>query len=116
MTPTKMSKRHNPDTVWTLDAWIQRTREADDLRQRALDIKEVGDRRALELARDIQTYKDEQANELRSQIESERGTYITRAELQAAIDKVWSRSLALMAIGATLAGGGFGIYLVNVHH
>ena len=33
------------------------------------------------LAREIQTYKDEKANELRSQIERERGNYATRADL-----------------------------------
>jgi len=45
--------------------------------QRALQIKENADRIALELAREIQTYKDEKANELRAQIEAERGRYLT---------------------------------------
>ena len=47
-------------------------------REKALKIKETADRAALELAREIQTYKDEKANELRSQIEGERGTYVTQ--------------------------------------
>jgi len=42
---------------------------------------------ALQLAREIQTYKDEKANELRSQIERERGSYVTKPELQAATEK-----------------------------
>ena len=52
-------------------------------REKALKIKETADRRALELAREIQTYKDEKANELRSQIESERGKYVTQEQLAA---------------------------------
>jgi vacuolar-type H+-ATPase subunit H len=46
-------------------------------RAEALRIKEVADEKALDLAREIQTYKDEKANELREQISQERGTYIT---------------------------------------
>ena len=49
-------------------------------RERALRIKDEADKTALELARQIQTYKDEKANELREQISSERGQYITRKE------------------------------------
>ena len=82
-------------SIWTLEAYIshneairseqekfqgerdRRYMERDDLRAQALKIKEEGDARALELARQIQTYKDEKANELRSQIERERGTYVT---------------------------------------
>lgn len=56
-------------------------------REKALKIKETADLAALQLAREIQTYKDEKANELRSQIERERGDYPTRGELAAAVDK-----------------------------
>jgi hypothetical protein len=59
--------------------------------QRAIQIKEEGDRRALELAREIQSYKDEQANNLRSQIESERGNYATKTDLAALGDKIGLR-------------------------
>jgi len=52
-------------------------------REKALKIKETADLAALELAREIQTYKDEKANELRSQIERERGTYVTQEQLTA---------------------------------
>jgi hypothetical protein len=41
-------------------------------KEKALRIKDAGDEKALNLARDIQVYKDEKANELRSQIERER--------------------------------------------
>jgi hypothetical protein len=43
---------------------------------------------ALQLASKIQEYKDEKANELRSQIEREQGERATKAELQAAVEKV----------------------------
>jgi len=57
-------------------------------REKALKIKETADLAALQLARDIQIYKDEKANELREQISSERGLYVTKNELAGAIDKV----------------------------
>lgn len=57
-------------------------------REKALKIKETADLAALQLAREIQTYKDEKANELRSQIERERGSYVTKPELSAAIEKI----------------------------
>lgn len=71
-------------------------RQADDRRyaevalerEKALKIKETADLAALELARQIQTYKDEKANELRTQIERERVTYVTRIELSAAMEKI----------------------------
>jgi hypothetical protein len=53
-------------------------------REKALKIKETADERALKLASEIQAYKDEKANELRSQIESERGKYMTHSEFEVA--------------------------------
>jgi hypothetical protein len=57
-------------------------------REKALKIKETADLAALGLAREIQTYKDEKANELRSQIENERGSYATKTDLTAAVEKI----------------------------
>jgi Flp pilus assembly protein TadB len=57
-------------------------------REKALRIKEDADKAALGLAREIQTYKDEKANELRSQIERERGTYVTQSDLTGAVEKL----------------------------
>lgn len=61
-------------------------------REKALKIKETADLAALQLAREIQTYKDEKANELREQINSERGNYLSRDEYtsqhQALTDKL----------------------------
>ncbi len=57
-------------------------------REKALKIKEQADRDALQLAREIQSYKDEKANNLRTQIEGERGEYATRAEAKAMEEKL----------------------------
>jgi hypothetical protein len=85
--------RHSDDKV---DQWIYRFYEERDRRysevnierEKALKIKETADLAALGLAREIQTYKDEKANELRSQIESERGSYVTKSELIGAVEKI----------------------------
>lgn len=57
-------------------------------REKALKIKETADLAALSLAREIQTYKDEKANDLRTQIERERGSYATQNDLRGAIEKI----------------------------
>ncbi len=57
-------------------------------REKALKIKETADLAALGLAREIQTYKDEKANELREQISAERGNYATKGDLRAVVEKV----------------------------
>src|SRR6185503_6511457 len=66
----------------------RRYAEIDVEREKALKIKEQGDRDALQLAREIQTYKDEKANELREQISSERGLYVTKAEMGGIVAKI----------------------------
>jgi vacuolar-type H+-ATPase subunit H len=78
-----------------IDQWVfrfyeerdRRINEVNIEREKALKIKETADLAALGLAREIQTYKDEKANELRSQIERERGNYATRSDLVAMGDK-----------------------------
>jgi type II secretory pathway component GspD/PulD (secretin) len=54
-------------------------------REKALKIKETADLAALGLAREIQAYKDEKANQLREQINSERNLYVTKDQLAAEI-------------------------------
>jgi hypothetical protein len=66
----------------------RRYKEVAQEREKALKIKETADLAALQLAREIQTYKDEKANELREQISSERGLYATKDDLAAAIREV----------------------------
>jgi hypothetical protein len=61
----------------------RRYAEVNVEKEKALKIKETADLAALQLAREIQTYKDEKANELREQIGSERGTYATKDDMQA---------------------------------
>ena len=65
----------------------RRYTEVKNAEEKALKIKEEADKVALDLARQIQTYKDEKANELRSQIESERGNYASRSDLSAMNEK-----------------------------
>lgn len=62
--------------------------EVDIEKEKALKIKETADLAALGLAREIQTYKDEKANELREQINSERGLYASKDDLTAAVSKL----------------------------
>lgn len=65
----------------------RRYAEVAQEREKALKIKETADLKALDLASEIQKYKDEKANNLREQIASERGLYATKSDLLAAIDK-----------------------------
>jgi hypothetical protein len=60
----------------------RRYTEVNIEREKALKIKETADLAALQLAREIQTYKDEKANELREQISSERGLYATNKDIE----------------------------------
>jgi hypothetical protein len=60
----------------------RRYAEVNIEREKALKIKETADLAALQLAREIQTYKDEKANELREQINSERGLYATNKDVE----------------------------------
>jgi hypothetical protein len=63
----------------------RRYAEVNVEKEKALKIKETADLAALQLAREIQTYKDEKANELREQINSERGLYATKADVANAV-------------------------------
>jgi hypothetical protein len=63
----------------------QRYAEVKAAEEKALKVKETADLKALDLASQIQTYKDEKANELREQISSERSLYVTRSELSSAV-------------------------------
>lgn len=59
----------------------RRYSEVQTERQRALAYKESADALALELARTHQSYLDVKANQLREQINSERGLYATKDEI-----------------------------------
>jgi mevalonate kinase len=60
----------------------RRITEVGQEREKALKIKETADANALELAREIQKYKDAKANDLREQINSERGLYATKEDVE----------------------------------
>ncbi len=112
----------NPGVGWTTETWAiyseairhaeQRFDEERDRRyaevgvekEKALKIKETADLAALGLARDIQSYKDEKANELRSQIESERGHYATRQDISTLSEKFEVQLASLQTDRAGRAG------------
>ncbi len=56
--------------------------------EKALQIKATSDDKALLLARDIQDLKDEKANNLRNQIDAERGHYVTQDQHKSQSDKL----------------------------
>jgi hypothetical protein len=77
-------------------------------REKALRIKETADLAALQLAREIQTYKDQAHNGLLQQIDRERARYPTKDDLAAAIEKVEAtvKPLAEYVSGAQGRSGG----------
>ena len=81
-------------------------------REKALKIKEEADKAALGLAREIQTYKDEKANELREQINSERGEYASQGDLRGAVEKIEATIKPLADFVAAQSGRDKGIALV----
>lgn len=81
-------------------------------REKALKIKENAELQALQLARDIQTYKDEKANELREQINRERGLYATKDDITAAVRELHAIVDPLVNYVATQQGKNQGIGLI----
>ncbi len=61
----------------------RRYAEVNAEREKALIIKEKAEDKALNLAREIQSYKDEKANNLRDQITEERGSLANKGDLSA---------------------------------
>ncbi len=91
----------------------RRYAEVEQERARALAIKEKADERALNLQAETQAYKDEKANELREQINSERGTYLSRDEYliqhQALEDKLDTALKPLTSFVTTQQGRAMGV-------
>ena len=140
MSPRPDTEVVNGVTGWTMDtrqAHYASLRMADEKleterdrryfevnveREKALKIKETADLAALGLAREIQTYKDEKANELREQINSERNLYVTKDELVSALNVVTANSrqsgqwivTSVLAVIAILASVG-AIIAILVH-
>jgi hypothetical protein len=82
----------------------RRYSEVNTEREKALKIKETADLAALSLAREIQDYKDEKANNLRAQIEGERGQYATQGDLKAAVEKIEATTAPLLGWVAAQQG------------
>lgn len=78
-------------------------------REKALKIKDEADKAALGLAREIQTYKDEKANDLREQIGSERGHYASKEDLGGLGDKIDAILKPLIEYVAGQQGRGAGL-------
>ena len=86
-TPSSVSLKEYFEIIISLhDRFLEerdrRYTEVNIEKEKALKIKETADLAALQLARDIQIYKDEKANELREQINSERGLYVTNKDFE----------------------------------
>ncbi len=81
----------------------RRYSEVNIEREKALKIKEEADKAALGLAREIQSYKDEKANQLREQITGERGSFASKDDLAAAIREV---SASISPLTAYVQGAG----------
>jgi hypothetical protein len=129
-----MSDDHSARPTWSIEAYVahnealreaeakfqaERDRRYSEVaveREKALRIKEQADRDALGLAREIQVYKDEKANELREQINSERGLYITRTEMKPVFDFMASQSAksdqSRWLIGTAIALAGVVVVLI----
>lgn len=95
----------------------RRYSEVNTEREKALKIKEEADKVALDLARQIQTYKDEKANQLREQISSERGDYASKEDIANLLDKMdavikplqaWQSKATGAVLVLMLAAGTFG--------
>jgi hypothetical protein len=84
-------------------------------REKALKIKEQADRDALALARADQTYKDERANNLRTQLERERGDYATKDDLAGLAEKIESTIRPALEYISSAQGRGQGLNAVWVY-
>ena len=83
--------------------------EVKEAEKEALRLKDDADKSALQLAREIQSYKDEKANQLRSQIEQERGTYAQKTDLISAVEKLEVALKPLLAFSISQQGRTAGI-------
>jgi hypothetical protein len=86
----------------------RRYAEVKAAEEKALKVKEKADEVALGLQRDNQVYKDEKANDLREQINSERGVYVTRDELASAVRELQAMIKPLTEYATSDAGRNLG--------
>jgi hypothetical protein len=91
----------------------RRYTEVNIEKEKALKIKETADLAALSLARDIQIYKDEKANELREQINRERGLYASKQDVIAATEKLQATIDPLISFVNRQQGRGGGMSTIG---
>ncbi len=104
--PETISLREHLDALRKADERLEAERdrryaEVNLEREKALKIKETADLKALDLAREIQIYKDEKANQLREQINSERGLYVTKAEMEPIKNYISAQTGQSQGVGKT---------------
>jgi len=111
---------NNKWTIETLHEYYEALRKVDEKfqterdrrytevnieREKALKIKEEADKAALSLAREIQVYKDEKANELREQLAAERLDYASKSDLVTLADKFDAITKPLLEYVQSQRGG-----------
>jgi uncharacterized protein (DUF1800 family) len=107
--PERVTLREHLKALRAADKALARERdrryaEVNVEKEKALKIKETADLAALQLAREIQTYKDQQHNGLLQQIDRERARYPTKDDLSAAVDKMQAQIAPLTEYVAAQQG------------
>jgi hypothetical protein len=100
-----MSARRDKYNSIPLKKHFDELRDAD---KKALIIKQNADEYALNLAREIQTYKDEQHNGLLKQLGDERVHYVSQEQFSAGIEKleILIKPLTEFMVSQIAAGAG----------
>jgi hypothetical protein len=91
----------------------RRYHEVNIEREKALKIKEEADRRALELAREIQAFRDEKANGLLDLVKSERGSLATNKDIEPLKSYVSSQTGRGLGMNA-LFGWALGLLMAGI--
>ncbi len=109
MRPETVPLRDHLEALRAADALLaaerdRRYAEVKAAEEKALQVKEKADRDALDLARQGQTYRDEQGNKLREQINSERGLYATKDDLANAVREMQAAIKPLAEYVASTSG------------
>jgi hypothetical protein len=91
----------------------RRYAEVNIEREKALKIKEEADRRALELARENQSLRDEKANGILEFVKSERGSYATNKDIEPL--KAYIAGQTARGVGMnTLFVGGMALFMAGI--
>ena len=102
-----VSLQYHLETVISLND--QRYKEVNEEREKALKIKEEADKVALNLAYEIQNYKNQKGNELREQLSNERNLYATKQDVIASSEKIFLVVQPLVDYANSQRGKGQGL-------